>query len=68
MARFWCIILGTKSVNLHLQDECVLILSSKHKYVHLKTQWASHTIHQNHQEVFFNSIAANEHRYYTNKG
>ena len=34
------------SVNLH-QDESVLILSSKHKYVHLKTHWASHTMHQN---------------------
>ena len=32
---------------MHLQDESILILSSKHKYVHLKTHWASHTLHQN---------------------
>ena len=28
---------GFASVSLHQQDESVLILSSKHKYVHLKT-------------------------------
>ena len=33
---------GFASVNLHHQDE-----SSKHKYVHLKTQWSTHTMHQN---------------------
>ena len=38
---------GFASVNLHHQDESVLILSSKHKYIHLKTHWASHTMHQN---------------------
>ena len=38
---------GFVTVNLHLQDESVLNLSSKHKYVHLKTHWASHTMHQN---------------------
>ena len=35
------------SVNLHHQDESILILSSNHKYVHLKTYWTSHTMHQN---------------------
>ena len=34
---------GFASVNLHHQDESVLILSSKHKYVHLKAHCASHT-------------------------
>ena len=29
------------------QDERVLILSSKHKYVHLKTHWESHTMQIN---------------------
>ena len=38
---------GFASVNLHHQDESVPILSSKQKYVHLKTHWASHTLHQN---------------------
>ena len=35
------------SVNFHHQDVSFLILSSKHKYVHLKTHWAAHTMHQN---------------------
>ena len=34
---------GFESVHLHHHDESVLILSSKHKYVHLKTHWASET-------------------------
>ena len=38
---------GFTFVILHHQDGSVLILSSKHKYVHLKTHWASHTMHQN---------------------
>ena len=32
---------------MHHQDESVLILSSKHKYVHLKTHIASQTMHEN---------------------
>ena len=50
MAKFCCIILesnGFASGNLHHQDESDLILSNKHKYVHLKTHLASHTMHQN---------------------
>ena len=38
---------GFASINLNHQYESVLILSSKHKYVHLKSSWASHTMHQN---------------------
>ena len=30
-----------------LENDSVLILSSKQKYVHLKTHWASHTLDQN---------------------
>ena len=45
-ALFWALN-GFASVNLHHEDESVLILRSKHKYVHLKTHWASHTMHQN---------------------
>ena len=39
------------SVNYHTQDESVPILSSKHKYVHLKTHLASHTMHLNFTAV-----------------
>ena len=44
MARFWCIILGTKWV-----CNCKFAPSrwKCHKYVHLKTHWASCTMHQN---------------------
>ena len=38
---------GFATVNLQHQDESILILCSKHKYVHLKTHRASHTMHQN---------------------
>ena len=36
---------------MHHQDESVIILSSKHKYIHLKTHWASHTMHQNFKAI-----------------
>ena len=38
---------GFASVNLHYQDESVLILSSEHKYVHLVTHWSAHAMHRN---------------------
>ena len=36
---------------MHHQDESVIILSSKHKYIHLKTHWASQTMHQNFKAI-----------------
>ena len=35
------------SANLHHLDENALVLSSRYKYVHLKTHWAPEIIHQN---------------------
>ena len=49
---------GFASVNLHHQDESVPILNSKHKYVHLKTPWASHTIHENLAVIYSSSSTA----------
>ena len=46
------------TVNLHHQDEIVLIHSIKHKYVHLNPHWASHPIHQNLAIILWQFICA----------